>query len=60
MSAFGTIEVEVTQSTPQPSCPSGFRNCLSGPMTCLPISAFCNGRFDCADRSDESDSFCAG
>lgn len=34
-------------------CPEGSRPCLDQ-LTCQPASKFCDGREDCADRSDEN------
>ncbi|KAL7839110.1 hypothetical protein SRHO_G00257680 [Serrasalmus rhombeus] len=37
---------------PDPRCPSGTQPCVSG-EECVPQERFCDGRPDCADRSDE-------
>ncbi|CAL8077304.1 unnamed protein product [Calicophoron daubneyi] len=42
----------------QTTCPPGQYRCPGG--KCIPLSAFCDGRFDCPDRSDEDKAYCAG
>lgn len=38
-------------------CMPGYRRCRSG--QCLPPGQFCDGRYDCDDRSDEDPAFCS-
>lgn len=38
------------------SCGPGYMSCQDG--TCLPFGIFCDGKFDCYDKSDESQDFC--
>ncbi|KAA3670567.1 uncharacterized protein DEA37_0011942 [Paragonimus westermani] len=38
------------------TCPSGQYRCPAG--GCIPATAFCDGRFDCPDRSDEDSKYC--
>ncbi|BHF68736.1 hypothetical protein SprV_0301177700 [Sparganum proliferum] len=39
-------------------CPSGYSRCKDG--SCVRSSAFCDGKYDCTDRSDENAVFCSG
>ncbi|KAF8571644.1 hypothetical protein P879_03753, partial [Paragonimus westermani] len=38
------------------TCPRGQYRCPGG--GCIPATAFCDGRFDCPDRSDEDSKYC--
>ncbi|KAL7836140.1 hypothetical protein AOLI_G00274240 [Acnodon oligacanthus] len=49
-SAF--LSVNETGCAPDPRCPSGMQPCVSG-EECVSQERFCDGRPDCADRSDE-------
>uniref|UniRef100_A0AAR2JEH9 EGF-like domain-containing protein n=1 Tax=Pygocentrus nattereri TaxID=42514 RepID=A0AAR2JEH9_PYGNA len=49
-SAF--LSINEMGCAPDPRCPSGTQPCVSG-EECVPQERFCDGRPDCADRSDE-------
>ncbi|XP_036454149.1 LOW QUALITY PROTEIN: low-density lipoprotein receptor-related protein 2 [Colossoma macropomum] len=49
-SAF--LSANETGCVPDPRCPSGTQPCVSG-EECVSQERFCDGRPDCADRSDE-------